>query len=286
MYPRPIQAASAPWRIGYQALLPVALIAWLLPLIAVAIFSIKPEADFSTGEYWNWPSRFAGLENYALVFTGSDMPRYLLNSVLITVPTVIGAVALSCMTGFALAVYGFRGNLWVFFMFVAGNFVPFQILMVPVRDLTVDMGLYNTKSWPGALSHRVSDRVLHPLHAQLHPRLAKRADRGGAGRGRVGDQDLLVCGPPPDAPGDRGAERSDLHLHLERLFLGRRADPRRREPAGHRRDHQFQRAIPRRISPHERRQHRRRASARDHLFPDATPFRRRPDARRGEMTGV
>ncbi|RMJ20425.1 hypothetical protein PHISP_08705, partial [Aspergillus sp. HF37] len=29
-------------------------------------------------------------------------------------------------------------------MFVAGNFVPFQILMVPVRDLTVDMGLYNT----------------------------------------------------------------------------------------------------------------------------------------------
>ena len=31
-------------------------------------------------------------------------------------------------------------------MFVAGNFVPFQILMVPVRDLTLDMGLYNTKT--------------------------------------------------------------------------------------------------------------------------------------------
>ena len=29
-------------------------------------------------------------------------------------------------------------------MFVAGNFVPFQILMVPVRDLTLDIGLYNT----------------------------------------------------------------------------------------------------------------------------------------------
>ena len=27
---------------------------------------------------------------------------------------------------------------------MAGNFVPFQILMVPVRDLTVTMGLYNT----------------------------------------------------------------------------------------------------------------------------------------------
>jgi multiple sugar transport system permease protein len=61
------------------------------------------------------------------------------------VPTVIGAVALSCMTGFALGIYRFRGNLLIFFMFIAGNFVPFQILMVPVRDLTVDMGLYDTK---------------------------------------------------------------------------------------------------------------------------------------------
>ena len=34
--------------------------------------------------------------------------------------------------------------LLIFFMLVAGNFVPFHILMVPVRDLTVNMGLYNT----------------------------------------------------------------------------------------------------------------------------------------------
>ena len=87
-----------------------------------------------------------GFENYRLVFTGSEMPRYLLNSVLITLPTVIGAVALSAMTGFALGVYRFRGNLLIFFMFVAGNFVPFQILMVPVRELTLSLGLYDTKT--------------------------------------------------------------------------------------------------------------------------------------------
>ena len=74
------------------------------------------------------------------------MPRYLMNSLLITVPTAIGAVALSCMAGFALGIYRFKSNLLVFFMFVAGNFVPFQILMVPVRDLTLDLGLYNTKT--------------------------------------------------------------------------------------------------------------------------------------------
>ena len=145
MFPRPIAQSSRAWQVTYQGLVPMALILWLLPLIAVAVFSIKPDMDFTSGNYWGWPSSFEGGANYGKVFFESDMPRYLLNSVLITIPTVIGAVALSCMSGFALGIYKFPGNLLIFFMFIAGNFVPFQILMVPVRDLTVDMGLYNTR---------------------------------------------------------------------------------------------------------------------------------------------
>lgn len=146
MFPRPIQQASAPAQTLYKTMLPIALILWLLPLIAVAVFSIKPASDFTQGNYWGVPGSFELFNNYGQVFFNSDMPRYMLNSVLITVPTVIGAVALSAMAGFALGVYKFRSNIWVFFMFVAGNFVPFQILMVPVRDLTLDLGLYNTKT--------------------------------------------------------------------------------------------------------------------------------------------
>jgi multiple sugar transport system permease protein len=146
MFPRPIESTARTTQAAYKTLLPIALLMWLAPLLAVAVFSIKPDADFTTGNYWGVPSTFEGLTNYGKVFLESDMPRYLLNSVFITVPTVIGAVALSSMTGFALGIYKFRANLWIFFMFVAGNFVPFQILMVPVRDLTLDMGLYNTKT--------------------------------------------------------------------------------------------------------------------------------------------
>jgi multiple sugar transport system permease protein len=146
MFPKPIEKSSRAAQLSYQGLLPIALLMWLAPLIAVALFSVKPDTDFTTGNYWGLPSAFGGFENYGKVFFQSDMPRYLMNSFLITVPTVIGAVALSCMTGFALGIYKFKSNLWIFFMFVAGNFVPFQILMVPVRDLTLDMGLYNTKT--------------------------------------------------------------------------------------------------------------------------------------------
>ena len=145
MFPTPIEKSSRAAQITYQGLLPFALLLWLAPLVAVALFSIRPDLDFTTGNYWGWPSSWEFFTNYGQV-VNSAMPRYIMNSFLITVPTVIGAVALSCMAGFALGVYRFRGNLLLFFMFIAGNFVPFQILMVPVRDLTLDLGLYNTKS--------------------------------------------------------------------------------------------------------------------------------------------
>ena len=145
MFPKPIEKSSRSTQITYQGLLPIALLLWLAPLVAVALFSIRPDVDFIAGNYWGWPSSWEFFSNYGQV-VNSAMPRYILNSFLITVPTVIGAVALSCMAGFALGIYKFRGNLLLFFLFIAGNFVPFQILMVPVRDLTLDLGLYNTKT--------------------------------------------------------------------------------------------------------------------------------------------
>ncbi len=145
MFPKPIEKTSRASQITYQALLPLALLMWLAPLIAVALFSVRPDTDFTIGNYWGWPTTWEFFANYGQVFT-SSMPRYIMNSFLITVPTVIGAVALSCMAGFALGIYRFKGNLLLFFMFIAGNFVPFQILMIPVRDLTLDLGLYNTKT--------------------------------------------------------------------------------------------------------------------------------------------
>lgn len=151
MFPRPVDQLSRSARLGYNVAVPVALFLWLLPLLGVAITSVRPAADLAQGNYFGVPSALA-FENYALVFQNTPMLSYIINSFWVTIPTVIGAVALSCLTGFALAIYKFPSNLIIFFMFVAGNFVPFQILMVPVRDLTLSLGMYNT--WYGlALFH-------------------------------------------------------------------------------------------------------------------------------------
>lgn len=151
MFPRPIQKSSTTAQWLYAVALPVALILWLFPLLGVALTSLRPASDLAQGNYFGMPSGIAW-ENYIFIFTQTPIGQYMMNSLWVTIPTVIGAVGLSLMTGFALAVYGFRANILVFFMFVAGNFVPFQILMVPVRDMTLQLGMYDT--WYGlALFH-------------------------------------------------------------------------------------------------------------------------------------
>lgn len=146
MFPRPIGQASYFNQVAYRIFLPIALFIWLLPLLAVFVTSLRGSKDINTGNVFGWPSELKLVENYTAIFTQTEAIKYFMNSFLITLPSVGISIALACLAGYALAVYRFRLALPLFFVFVAGNFVPFQILMVPVRDMSVQTGLYNTIS--------------------------------------------------------------------------------------------------------------------------------------------
>jgi len=144
MYPRPIPE-DAIWRRRFYfiALLAI-LILWLCPLFAIILTSFRSTQDVMGGNLWGWPTQFGLVDNYTSVFTQTPMARYFLNSLTITIPAVIGVLILSTLAGFVLARYRFRGNMLVFALFVGGNFLPYQIMMIPVRDLMVRIGLYDT----------------------------------------------------------------------------------------------------------------------------------------------
>jgi multiple sugar transport system permease protein len=144
MFPRPIEHAPVSRRIIYQVMLPISLFVWLLPLLAIFMTSIRSAKDINSGNVFGWPSSFDLVANYSGVFIRSNAGQYFLNSIWITVPTVALSISLACLAGYALAIYRFRASVPLFFLFIAGNFVPFQILMVPVRELSVQTGLYNT----------------------------------------------------------------------------------------------------------------------------------------------
>ena len=145
MLPEPIQKAPFIARGSYRIILYVTLIVWMLPLAGVFLTSFRSLADINSGNYWGWPTEFALVENYTQVFTVTPMIQYFLNSLVITIPTVLGTLLLSSLAGYSLAKHRFRGNFLIFALFIAGNFVPAQILMIPVRNLTLNLGVYDTK---------------------------------------------------------------------------------------------------------------------------------------------
>jgi len=144
MYPMPVARWRPLPRLLYRLSLPVALVVWLVPLLAVLVTSVRSTDELLTGHYWTWPKHFALLENYGTALTQTPMLHYFLNSCLITLPAMAISIALASMAGHALANYRFRGNAILLGVFVAGNFVPIQILMIPVRELMLDLNLYNT----------------------------------------------------------------------------------------------------------------------------------------------
>jgi multiple sugar transport system permease protein len=142
MFPAPLETRSA--RALYGIAVCLLLAVWLLPLAGVALTSLRSAEELARGELWVWPGELR-LSNYAEVLSRSRMAQFVANSFLITLPAVVGTVALSAMAGFALAKHEFPGNRLLLMIFVAGNLVPFQTLMIPVRDLTIALGLYDTR---------------------------------------------------------------------------------------------------------------------------------------------
>ena len=145
MFPGPIARQSVGAQAAYLAAVLVTLAVWMLPLVAVALTSLRSLEDLQHGNLWGWPRDLRPLANYATVLTMSRMPQFVVNSFLVAIPAVLGTLLLSSMAGFALAKHDFRGGLPLLMLFVGGNLVPLQTLMIPVRDLMIALRLYDTR---------------------------------------------------------------------------------------------------------------------------------------------
>jgi multiple sugar transport system permease protein len=152
MYPSQIEDAPPARRVLYRLALYASTLIWMTPLMAIFMTAARPQGDLLAGNYWGWPSQFSLGDNFREVFATSPMLVFFTNSVVVTVVTVVGVLVLSTLAAVALAKYEFRGRTVLFAMFIAGNFLPFQILMIPVRELSVSLGIYDSV-WALILFH-------------------------------------------------------------------------------------------------------------------------------------
>jgi multiple sugar transport system permease protein len=116
---------------------------YMMPLFSAVVASIRTQDDIGLNGFWSIPEEFT-FQNYSEAWTGGRVNKYLLNSFIITIPALTATIFLSSLSAFALARYRFPGNRLIYFMYVAGTMLPFQILLLPVFILTNKLGLYNT----------------------------------------------------------------------------------------------------------------------------------------------
>jgi len=122
-------------------------VVWLLivivPIYWIVITSFKSSAGYY-GSNPMAPSTDPTLANYQLVLE-SDFARYFLNSMIVTIGSVVPAVLFSFMAAFAI-VRGGGGRYLrtVNSMFLMGLAIPLQATIIPVYLIIIKLQLYDT----------------------------------------------------------------------------------------------------------------------------------------------
>ncbi len=135
---------SISWgRLLLYAFLIIFTLTYLMPFFSAIVTALRTQEDISVNGFWSIPQEIT-LSNFPTAWSQARVNNYLLNSFIITIPALVGAIFLSSLSAYALARYRFPGNRFLYFMYVSGTMLPFQILLLPVFLLSNELGIYNS----------------------------------------------------------------------------------------------------------------------------------------------
>ncbi|WGV25061.1 carbohydrate ABC transporter permease [Halotia branconii] len=129
--------------VRYGVLAAIALIT-LFPLLWLVSTALKsPTENILQSPPQLLPSQ-PTLENFSRVWQSLPFGQYLYNSTLVAVLTVGLNLIFCALAAYPLARLSFPGRDWIFIAIVSTIMIPFQIVMIPLFVLTVQLGLVNT----------------------------------------------------------------------------------------------------------------------------------------------
>jgi alpha-glucoside transport system permease protein len=129
---------SSPWA-SIAAIVIAAL--WTIPTLGLLLSSFRPENDVKTSGWWTWfTNPNLTLDNYKAVLNGSDtnLATYFVNSIVITIPSVIIPICLATLAAYAFAWMKFPGRDILFVAVFAMQIVPIQVTMIPLLSKYVN----------------------------------------------------------------------------------------------------------------------------------------------------
>ncbi|MFC3687590.1 carbohydrate ABC transporter permease [Aquipuribacter hungaricus] len=144
--PAPVRNRPSPRRQASRAarhtLLVVLSLATLFPVVLAVSTALKTPQDVRVNPFGLFTS--FSTENLVTAWTVGDFDDYLLNSVLLSVPSTLLVVALSTMAGYTFARLPFPGRSFAFYLVVLGLLVPFFTYMIPLYFQLRSFGLLDS----------------------------------------------------------------------------------------------------------------------------------------------
>jgi len=116
---------------------------WLTPLLVALITSFRTNNDLMVRGFLALPEKI-DLTSYKDAWTRGELHKFLPNSFIITLPSLVLTLFLSSLSAYALSKFHFRGRGILLGVFVGGMMLPFQILLLPVFKLSEALKIYDT----------------------------------------------------------------------------------------------------------------------------------------------
>lgn len=124
-------------------LLTVGALVMVAPFIWMLSTSFKPQAETITFPPRLLPKR-PTVENYQEVFERLNMVRLYMNTAYVAVVKTVVNVYTSTLIGYVFGKFNFRGRDVLFYLVLSTWIIPFEVYMIPLYVMMVNMHLGNT----------------------------------------------------------------------------------------------------------------------------------------------
>lgn len=153
-------------RIAAQVFMIVMTLAWITPIVFAIYVAVRPIGETNQYGYASIPRNLT-MENFVNAWRQSEMWKYFLNSVYITVPAVIVTLLLASMVAFVVSRLNFKFNIAMLILFTAGNLLPQQVIITPLYRLYLAIPLPEFLGGGGLLYNSVFGLIVINVSFQL-----------------------------------------------------------------------------------------------------------------------
>lgn len=127
-------------RVAVHLGLGVVLLVWMVPEAYMVSIALRPPETVFDPTLFSWPLSF---DNFVTVIRDNPLPGFFLNSLIVTVATVVLVLAVSSLFAFAAAVLKLPGTAVLYAVLLTTLMVPLASLVLPLAILLKTFGWVN-----------------------------------------------------------------------------------------------------------------------------------------------